>query len=146
MSQSREHDALVRRVTIALENRYPEMTLITDIQNAPGDPIPPLIASFRPDVYGQVSWEGTVLLAEAKTDDDLDNQHSWNQIAAFINHLSGKANSSFVLSLTGRRADRGRTTLRLLAQELRPVLTQLEVYDGIDFWYLDSSRVTWHLY
>ena len=146
MSQSDLHRHLVIQVVKALEARFPSMSFITDVQQKPGDKVPPLIDGFRPDVYASEAFSSSIIIAEAKTDGDLNNEHTNNQIVAFVNYLERRRDGFFVLSVTGCGADRARTLLRFACQLTHVNSTAIAVFDGCDFWSLDSSDgATWHL-
>ncbi|MCY3767943.1 MAG: hypothetical protein OXG56_01035 [Gammaproteobacteria bacterium] len=122
------------------------MSFNADLQPKPGDPVPPLINGFRPDVISRSNLENSIVIAEAKTDRDLDNKHTENQIASFINYLEKKGNGCLVLSVTGCGADRAKTFLRFMHQSEKVRITNLTVFDGCDFWQLESfGGIAWHL-
>ena len=134
------------QVTGALESRYPQILFITDVQQIPGDEVPPLIDGFRPDVYGRKISVNSIVIAEAKTDGDLDNKHTHNQIKSFIDYLERKENGFFVLSINSHSANRAKTLLRFIRQGMDVRSTKITVFDGCDFWLLDSTgRKIWHL-
>ncbi len=146
MSQSEEHKTLVEMVAAAIEKRHPGTALSVDLQQAPGDELPPLIGGFRPDVYARNSRTGLVVIAEAKTDNDIDNRHTYAQIMSFINYLERQEKGSFILAATGVGADRAKTLLRFVCMELSVKSIMVEVFDCCDFWLLDlHSGVKWHL-
>ncbi len=135
------------QVAAIIEARYPKMSIITDIQQSPGDPVPPLINGFRPDVYAnsKVKKQSTII-AEAKTDRDIDNSHTHKQVSSFINYLEKRIKGHFIFSVTGCGADRAKTILRFMYQELCTTHTILSVFDSHDLWSLDlDSGVKWHL-
>lgn len=146
MSQSDTHRELVIQVTKALESRYPQISFITDVQQIPGDEVPPLIGRFRPDVYGRKTSVDSIVIAEAKTDGDLDNKHTHNQIKSFINYLERRENGFFTLSVTGYGANRAKTLLRFIRQHMNVMSTDIIVFDSCDFWLLDpTGGAIWHL-
>lgn len=146
MSQSDQHSHLVIQVVKALETRFPLMSFIADVQQKPGGPVPPLIDGFRPDVYASEDSNRSIVIAEAKTDGDLNNRHTHKQIECFLNYLERRKNGFFVLSVTGCRADSARTLLRFIRQVTHVTSTAITVFDGCDFWLLDSSNgATWDL-
>ena len=146
MSQSDQHRNLVIQVMKALEIRHPFMSFIADVQQQPGDAVPPLIDGFRPDVYASKASGSSIVIAEAKTDRDLNSKHTNNQIVCFVNYLERRRNGLFVLSVTGCGADCARTLLRFVRQVTHVTSTAIAVFDGCDFWLLDSSDgTTWHL-
>lgn len=148
MSQSDQHRNLVISVVKALEIRYPLMSFCADLQQNPGDPLPPLIGGFRPDVFSgsRNDPENPIVVAEAKTDGGFENRHTENQVTSFINYLDKRGNGCLVLSVTGCGADRAKTFLRFMHKLKKVVNTNLVIYDGCDFWLLDSvGGITWHL-
>ena len=146
MSQSEQHKNLVIEVVKALEIRCPLLSLIADVQQKPGDEVPPVINGFRPDVYARNESGSSVVIAEAKTDNDLMNKHTDNQIESFVNYLEQRKNGFFILSVTGYGANSAKTLLRFVRQATHITGTVIGVFDGCDFWLLDSSDgVTWHL-
>lgn len=147
MSQSDIHRNLVIRVAEALAVRYPGVSFTTDLQQIPGDAVPPVIGGFRPDVYAcRRTSAGPVVIAEAKTDRDLDNKHTYNQVASFIAYLEQIGNGLFVLSVTGYGADHAKTLLRFIRQDVRVTYTGIAVFDSCDFWFIDpDGGRKWHL-
>ena len=147
MSQSDVHRELVIQVVAELEGRYPRISVVSDLQKKPGDPVPPMIDGFRPDVYAKLPANlSASIIAEAKTDKDIDKSHTYSQITAFINYLERRSSGSFILATTGHGADLAKTTLQFLYHNVRSANTKLSVYDGCDLWSLDSiSGATWHL-
>ena len=147
MSQSEQHRNLVIQVVKALEARCPLMSIIVDVQQKPGDEVPPLINGFRPDVYARKKSDNLLIIADAKTDNDFKYQHTNDQVESFIKHLEQRKNGYFILSATGYHgANRAKTLLRFVRQTMHVTDTALAVFDGCDFWLLDpSDGVTWHL-
>ena len=147
MSQSEVHKNLVKGVMKALENRYPGISITADLQQNPGDEVPPTIDGFRPDVYANWKRGNLSIIAEAKTDNDIDNQHAWDQATSFINYLNHKKTSLFILAVTGQGADLAKTFLRFVSMEFKDVGTKIKIFDSHDFWLLDSKEgLNWHLF
>ena len=146
MSQSDLHRNLVIQVQNALQMRHPEISIVTDIQLIPGSELPPQIGKYRPDVYGYVQSSRLTAIAEAKTDEDIDNTHTCNQLTAFIHHLEHIGNGILVLIVNGHRANLAKTVLRFLCREIRVTRTKIAVFDGCDFWWFDIVEgMIWHL-
>lgn len=146
MSQSDEHRDLVIRVAKAIETRLPNISLIYDVQQSPGEPVPPLICGYRPDVFGTRRTADFTVIGEAKTDRDLDRARTHDQMTTFVNYLEKASCGLFVLSVTGVTADRAKTLLRFMRQTVPAATTSLVVFDGFDFWLLDpGGGTTWHL-
>lgn len=146
MSRSESHDNLVREVMRALAHRFPNVSITADLQQEPGDEIPPVIDGFRPDVYAGKLEEVFIVIAEAKTDNDIDNRHTRDQVTSFINHLDRKKKGLFVLAVNGHKSDLAKTVLRFVRMEIGGVRTEIEIFDGCDFWRLRSEGGTsWDL-
>lgn len=143
MSQSKEHERLIHGTVEALTRRYVGINVVCDIQEQPGDTIPPLIGGFRPDIHA-VYERSLIVIAEAKTDKDIDCKHTDNQIISFIEHLD--KSGLFVLSVNGHKADLAKTILILLKKypEIARSKSEIEVFDTLDFWRL-NEKGQWHL-
>lgn len=146
MSQSEAHKILVEMVAAAIERRHRGFATTVDLQLSPGDELPLLIDGFRPDVYARNNQMGSIIIAEAKTDNDIDNRHTYEQITSFIKYLERQKKGNLILAVTGIGADRAKTLLRFMHRELCVERTMIEVFDCCDFWQFDpSSGVKWHL-
>ena len=146
MSESNEHRSLVFGVRDALRALYPRSEAVIDILHFPGARIPPIIDGFRPDLF--IDDEEVTVIAEAKTDNDIDRVHTYGQIMSFIGYLerSRSKDRLFVLAVTGRRADFARTTLRFVCHETEPWRTQVAVFDEHDLWLLNGNDFTWTIF
>ena len=144
MSESEEHRALVRAVEEMLGSMYPGASIVVDIQSQPGSCLPPTIDGFRPDVL--VRGEVQKAIAEAKTDGDLDREHTYEQLTSFVTHLEDSQGGLLVLSVAGRPADRAKTVLRFIHLQIGPSRTRVAVFDQCDLWMLQPDGVTWCIY
>ena len=148
MSQSELHKELVLRVAAEIKTRYPQLHIVVDIQQEPGDPVPPQIGGYRPDVYADSrSASLLTVIAEAKTNGDIDRPHTYNQLLAFVGYLEGRIGEGhLILSVTGVGSDHAKTVLRFLRRDASVENTALSVYDGLDLWSLDlRGGVKWLL-
>lgn len=142
MSESEEHRSLVFGVRDALIALYPGSEAVIDVPRFPGDRVPPRIGGYRPDLF--ISDEKATVIAEAKTDKDVDRRRTYEQVIAFIDYLEQSKNGLFALSVSGRRADLAKTTLRFICREIEPSRrTRLAVFDECDLWLLDRRGFTW---
>ena len=149
MSQSDAHRDLVLLTARAIQQRDPRLSVTTDISAVPGDPVPPRIGGYRPDIIAR-HWTHPLrlIIAEAKTDGDVDNRHTRNQIEAFVSHLAvmPHGNGTFVLAVSGRVADLARTVLRFACRDHLSCRLCVSVFDGLDFWTLNPVGVPpWRL-
>ena len=130
-----------------LEFCYPGIRPITDTSLVPGDIVPPPIGTFRPDLYAEESSCNPVVIGEAKTETDLNNSHTADQVTAFVTYLELREKGVFVLSVPGYTANRAKTYLRFVCRSLNITSTSVVVFDSFDFWQLDPVGIRiWHLY
>ena len=139
MSQSDAHRALVLTTARAIAQRHRAIRVLSDIQKNPGDPVPPLICGYRPDIFARSELtDRHLFIAEAKTAHDIDNQHTLDQIAAFLCHLDTQplGVGTFILAVDGRVADLARTVLRFTCRPRVSPRLRVNLFDGLDFWNL----------
>ena len=118
------------------------MLLTTDLADAPGDPVPPLIGGHRPDIFARCSAACLhCLIAEAKTDGDIDKPHTRRQVSAFLNHLEALAPSigTFILAVNGNVAGIARNLLHFDCRGRTSSQLRVELFDGLDFWTLGQQ-------
>ena len=68
----------------AIQERHSAVHVVTDVIECPGDAVPPLIGGYRPDIIARSNAADLDFIAEAKTDRDIDNNHTQRQINAFV--------------------------------------------------------------
>jgi hypothetical protein len=98
MSESDHHrslvQALVREISADPIWCNPPF-LYCDIQNGIVLDLPPIIGSNRPDVFARDLTSSQLIIGEAKTPNDIDNQHSFDQLASFFDYLRGHSQGEF---------------------------------------------------
>lgn len=133
----------------AIQQRSPSLCITTDLSAFPGDRVPPQIGGFRPDIIARgFAQPFRLLIAEAKTDRDVDNRHTRHQIDAFVGHLASIPNGdcTFVLAVSGRVADTARTVLRFACHDRVSSGLRVDLFDGLDFWTLGPPGApSWRL-
>lgn len=110
-----------------------------DLIDTPGDPMPPCIGGHRPDIIARCTDSSfQFFIVEAKTDGDIDNRHTRDQIGAFVDYLDSikSGTGTFVLAVNGHVAGSARTVLRFSCRQRVSSRLQIELYDGLDFWAL----------
>ena len=144
---SQAHEDLILKAVHAIQMRYSNLNIVTDLRKKIGDEVPKLINGFRPDVYAEKkTLNELIVIAEAKTDNDIENRHSHNQIEAFLHYLEEKKCGVFVLSVSGFRADYGKSFLLFKRDKLNIKHTKLAVFDSYDLWILGKfGDRFWHL-
>ena len=139
MSQSEMHRRLVTATATAIRKRHPMVRILSDFTDSPGDPLPPLIGGFRPDIVALCNAACLLhFIAEAKTDGDINNRHTRNQISAFVNHLETLPSGTgvFILAVNGEVADTARSVLRFACRPYVSPRLHVKLFDGLDFWTL----------
>lgn len=145
MSESDVHRSLVLRTAHAVRQKCTQIaTLLTDAPTKPGDPVPPLVEGYRPDLYGTGRDNRMIVLGEIETLASMRSPHTIRQIGAFLRYLEGHSlRGLLVLAAEGRGADRAKVLLGFLVAEYAVETTSILVYDGLDFWHLGTVR--WRL-
>lgn len=138
MAETDLHRRLVSQVACLLSCRLPGSTIVADLAEAPGTPVPPTIDGFRPDVCVRGPSGEIVALAEAKTG-GLDFEHTYRQVGTFLRSLDKSPNSLFVLAVPGKVADHAKTLLRVLRTSNGARKVQVGVFDELDLWFLDPT-------
>ena len=149
MSQSEAHRRLIVATAQAIQQRNPAMQITTDLIENPGDPVPPLIGSYRPDIIARCTTDSIhLVIAEAKTDGDINNRHTRSQIAAFVDHLDSIKNGTgtLILAVNGQVVEKARTVLNFNFRQRVSSRLHIILFDGLDFWALGPPGDTlWRL-
>lgn len=83
------HRHLVRLLSAHMTNVNP-IVLASFIDGGAFDRagIPPLVDGHRPDVYAVEQITRRIVIGEAKTPEDIDNDHTRRQLAVYFQHVS----------------------------------------------------------
>lgn len=90
MSESDHHRSLVQALEkeISIDPIWQNHPIIfSDIRNGVALDVPPAIGSYRPDLFARDISTQLVIIGEAKTANDIDNQHTFDQLASFFDFL-----------------------------------------------------------
>lgn len=91
MSESDHHRRLVQALAkeISDESIWVRTPIIyCDLFDAvEGTSLPPLISGNRPDVFARDVGASLTIIGEAKTSNDIDNQHTCEQLQSFFDYL-----------------------------------------------------------
>ena len=116
MSESAAHADLVQAVIAYLKHEFSDLAEIAIREDAVR-PVrgerPPMIEGYVPDVFATDVPTTITLIGEAKTQQDIETDHSLRQISAFLSYLSKTPNGVFVLSVP---LAAGATARRFLAE------------------------------
>ena len=87
MPESRQHQRLVQMMTDYVRWTYfggQSTFILTDSAVSRGRGRPPLIGGVRPDLFARQPRASTVILGEAKSILDFENEHTKKQLSAFL--------------------------------------------------------------
>lgn len=116
MPESATHAGLVRSIVRFAESEFGSLDNVAIREDAicpmRGEK-PPRIGGYTPDVYAADVPTTRTLVGEAKTQADLETQHSERQIAAFLEFLARTPGGIFVLAVP---LTAGATARRLTAE------------------------------
>ncbi|MDP1664243.1 MAG: hypothetical protein Q8L79_03875 [Methylobacter sp.] len=90
MSESDHHRRLVQALAreISADAIWCNPPIVyCDIQNGIALDVPPIIGNNRPDVFARDLATAALIIGEAKTANDIDNQHTFDQLASFFDYL-----------------------------------------------------------
>jgi hypothetical protein len=91
MSESALHRSMVGHINefVLEEYRdYCELVVSADVDSGPVDRPPPKIGSSRPDLFAECIDKDFLVIGEAKTEYDVENRHTDEQIVNYCKHLA----------------------------------------------------------
>jgi hypothetical protein len=134
MSESVSHLELVKRIICHIRSHFSGpfyVVTLHDLPGAIGGEKPPKIGSFRPDVYAIDAPLSRTIVGEAKTQGDLETDHSRKQLKAFLGFLRLQTNAVFVLAVPWQAVAQGRALLKSIQEELGASAVEIVVIDNI---------------
>ena len=90
MSESDHHRNLVKALgdDIAYDSHWAMPPIVYfDLRDGVSGQPPPAIGPNRPDTFARDISTGRTIIGEAKTTDDIDNQHTCDQLVSYFNYL-----------------------------------------------------------
>jgi len=100
--ESAVHISLVEEILDYAQHRFngsPGVMILADLPTTPSSEKPPRVGGYAPDVYATEVPRATVLIGEAKSQEDLTTPHSRDQIVAFLKFLRYQQRGIFVLAV-----------------------------------------------
>ncbi|MFC1584004.1 hypothetical protein ACFL5V_00505 [Fibrobacterota bacterium] len=73
--------------------------VITDLPDDLSKFRPPILFDYIPDIYAEDYGGCGIIVGEAKTGSDLETQHTYRQIHAFLQWCSSQKKATFVLAV-----------------------------------------------
>ncbi|MDR3546860.1 MAG: hypothetical protein P4M11_01055 [Candidatus Pacebacteria bacterium] len=107
---------LVEYVRTSADNAH-QLALLHDLPGMIGCDKPPMLGSYRPDLYATDAPTTTVIVGEAKTAHDLETAHSKEQIRSFLRHLAMYPGSQLILAVPWSSRARAQQLLAVLSKD-----------------------------
>ena len=120
MGESKKHVELVQRLVKYVEGLVPDDTekmIVSDgFDSLLNKSLPPIIGGFRPDLYYE--YNDTLVIGEAKTENDYDTEHSINQYVEYLKSCEcypGK--SKFILIISWESCSSAKMLLQQISKK-----------------------------
>jgi hypothetical protein len=117
MPESTQHVALVRRLVSYVNSTFSEcqsLSVICDLPIPIGGERPPRIQGFTPDLYAVDVPATKTILGEAKTQKDLETEHTRHQLTAFLYYLSCQSRGVLIVAVPWQIVGATQRTMRLI--------------------------------
>ncbi len=135
MPESSKHLDLVRRVLEYIRKQHCGIEHVATLHDLPGVigcDKPPKIGAYRPDVYALDAPLTKTIVGEAKTQADLEAEHSKDQFAAFLKYLRLQPNPSLVVGVPWQAKATARTLLQNLCRRFDAQNVQIVIVDDVE--------------
>ena len=102
VAESTKHTALVQIIISYVAREYgqiPALGIVNDLSSPLRGEKPNRIDGFVPDVYAFDAPLTTVIIGEAKTQDDLETERSRRQITAYLSFLGQQQTGILILAV-----------------------------------------------
>lgn len=136
MPESLEHTGLLHMLVKHVRTSHiggEEVIFLHDLPGHIGCEKPPAIGGFRPDLYVYNAPLRTVIIGEAKTFHDLDNDHSRAQYLAYAQHLAVCSNPRLILAVPWQLRRRASNLLKFITRNAGvPNMPQFVIDDTLE--------------
>lgn len=99
MGESFSHVRLVELLIACVRERHADAIIWADSSIYEEAERPPVIGGHVPDLFARVDNATRYILGEAKTRKDLENEHTYSQIAAFLSYCEKSGNARFIMAV-----------------------------------------------
>lgn len=131
MAESSKHTALVQVIIRYIGREHSGLGIINDLSSPLYAEKPNRIDGFVPDVYAFDAPLTTVVIGEAKTQDDLETERSRKQMTAFLSFLSLQKSAVFILAVPWHLKRRGASIVEALLAETGATSVKTVMLDDI---------------
>jgi hypothetical protein len=121
LAESNTHSALVKIIISYIGREHSQLAalgIVNDLSAPLGAEKPNRIEGFVPDVYAFDAPLTTVIIGEAKTQADLETEHSKKQIAAYLSFLRHQTTGIFILAVPWQAKRRASAIVSSLSEAL----------------------------
>lgn len=140
MPESSQHQQLIERTITYIRERFSDeysLTIFHDLPKELGEPRPPRIGQFTPDVYAVTVPPTITIIGEAKTPDDLEAEHSRMQYLEYLQYLDTRPNGLLVLAVTFYK-------IPAAHRMMSSILRRSEVANTCQIVFIDETRAIVH--
>ena len=134
MSESSVHTNLVKSLAKwVIELLPPEDSshILVDIPENSPQKKPPRLYEFVPDVFVSNIQRYTLIIGEAKTATDIDNNHTIDQLTAFLRKCSESNNSLLVLAVPWHKVRLAASVIRYCKKKADLDVVETRVIDRL---------------
>jgi hypothetical protein len=134
LAESNKHSALVQIIIKFIAREHADIAalgIIHDLSSPLHAEKPSRIYGFVPDVYAFDAPITIVIIGEAKTQDDLETEHSRKQIAAFLSFLCQQSAGMLILAVPWQAKRRAHALAETLRLETGAVSVRIVILDDI---------------
>jgi hypothetical protein len=132
--ESDKHLELVQCIVGYITNVYIGIDSVATLRDLPGTVRgnkPPKIGEYRPDIYAIDAPLTRTIVGEAKTQTDLETDHTRRQFHAFMSFLRLQPKPVFIVAVPWQAKARGRNLLEKVAKELDASEVEIVVLDEV---------------
>ena len=121
MSESSAHTLLVSKLLDWIQeniNPKDDLSILVDSASSPPEARPPTIGGKVPDVYVKsVGSDRLVLIGEAKTSQDVETDHTKEQLRFYLEHLTWQRSAILLIAVPWQKVRLAQSIVRLVQRE-----------------------------
>lgn len=135
MPESLKHLELVRYIVDHIRRHFSairDIAILHDLPGYLGCDKPPKIGAYRPDVFAIDAPLTTTIVGEAKTQPDLENQHTCEQLISFLGFLRLQQNPVFIFAVPWQAKTTAHSLVQRLSRDVGPNIIQIAIIDDVE--------------
>lgn len=135
MAESSKHLDLVHRILDYILSHYSGVDHVATLHDLPcyvGCEKPPKIGRFRPDVYAIDAPLTRAIVGEAKTQSDLEANHSKEQFTAYFAHLRLQPRPLLIVAVPWQAKATAQSLLHVLRNGIDAASVEIVVIDDVE--------------